>query len=443
MGSGVGNVAKTSCFLTAKGYTMNDLLKAAIAATGTPQIISEQHDPSKIDTSTVAFDRGEAGWARGMTQGQGMTAMAQRRADLNVANGRVSVMVAGEAPWHKLGVNVAEAVTSQQALELANLANWDLQKVETYIDFQDKRVSAGAFAVVRGDNGVVLTKGRAVGKGYEISTNEECFGFVDDVISSGAMFETAGAIRDGQKVWMLAKMPGELSLADGNDEIYNYMLFTTTHDGTGSIHFYPTNERAVCKNTLRMASVGRHGEHAMKFRHTSNISKNADRAKALLRTSSDLFAEFSEKATFLASQPIQADKYFGLCLDNILDITIAEQPLTQAGIDDGSVLKAIVDIADTEKKETEGKRYERATKRRTALLDNILERHESERCEGIAGIAGTAWSAYNAVSEYADHGMRYNGEGVKTQEAQFESNVNGRADVVKQTAFQLAIEQAT
>src|SRR5262249_37410595 len=47
--------------------------------------------------------------------------LAVRRAGLDTTNGKVAVMVAGEAAWHRLGVNVVAAVSSGDAIKLAGL----------------------------------------------------------------------------------------------------------------------------------------------------------------------------------------------------------------------------------------------------------------------------------------------------------------------------------
>src|SRR4051812_8919737 len=99
----------------------DEIMDATIG--GGPEIISEQHDTSKIDAEARRWDKAE---------GAGMSvAAANRMAGLDTTGGRVAVMVAGQPAWHKLGVNVAAAVNSADALRLAGL-NWTVRKDQLF-----------------------------------------------------------------------------------------------------------------------------------------------------------------------------------------------------------------------------------------------------------------------------------------------------------------------
>src|SRR5687768_1677617 len=85
-----------------------------------PVILAEQHDTSKIDWEAGLADRAEMGGA-GRGGAAAMVAAANRRASLDTSTGRVAVVVVGQPAWHKLGVNVRDALTAADAMRLASM----------------------------------------------------------------------------------------------------------------------------------------------------------------------------------------------------------------------------------------------------------------------------------------------------------------------------------
>jgi hypothetical protein len=82
---------------------------------------------------------------------------AVRRAGLDVSTGKVAVMTAGEAArkalWHRLGVQVRDAVTSDQAIALASL-DWTAEEVPTSYQWgEDRHEMVDVLALVRSDTG--------------------------------------------------------------------------------------------------------------------------------------------------------------------------------------------------------------------------------------------------------------------------------------------------
>ena len=149
------------------------------------------------------------------------------------------------APWHGLGARVEEALTSQDALHYSGL-DWQV-KQEPLMTGTFKSVP-GYVANVRSDNDRILG---IVSDSYKVVQNEEAFAFTDALIGEGVRYETAGSLDEGRKVWLLAKLPERYQLV--GEDVDPYIVFTSSHDGSGAIRVAPTPIRVVCQNTLNLA----------------------------------------------------------------------------------------------------------------------------------------------------------------------------------------------
>lgn len=410
---------------------LDDIINAS-----SQSVISEQHDTSKINGEAALIDKNEL-LKSGMSMEQIMQNVqlaALRRANLNVAKGKVSTFAVGKPGWHELGVVVSQAATSAEALQFANLGNFNLTKIPQYVDIGDKKIETGMFGIVRTDINEVLgsVKGR-----YTIVSNEECFDFMDEVIKGGAKYETAGALGKGEKVWMLARMPEVLNVK--GDEVENYILFMTSHDGTTSVSVFPTNVRVVCQNTLRMASDKK--RKGISIRHSKSVKSKIQAAQKALGLYKNEIEKFDSTAQLLASKQIEPQEYFNAVLDDILDVTVAEQRVTQGNLK--NVLDGILEITDTNKRATAEKQLERVLVRRKELFDDIMQRYESERNNSNTAIAGTGWAAFNAVTEHSDYSQlwRNNGNDRQRSENRFESSIYGKGDERKASALELVLER--
>jgi len=456
---------------------MSSLLDGIIEATearftGGPGIVGQEHDLANIG-GTSEDDIGNAVWALAGPRGwdaaeYGITAEAAaamlreadtpanrervveelrrraiRRAGLDTSNGRVAVMVAGEAArkalWHRLGVQVRDAVTSDQAITLASL-DWRVLKVPTAYRWGDESREMGdVFALVRSDTGAHLG---TVGNRYQVIQNAEAFRFMDAVLAEhGARYETAGAIYGGAKVWLQVSLPEAAFTLAGNDRVEATALFTNPHDGSGVARCIPTSDRVVCANTLRVAA-GKAGDAGLKIRHTGSIRGKLDDARRALGIAVKGFERFRDQADTLRATRVPDHRaYFGGVLDAVLDMTAARAKLGAERLADADILAGI--IAGQEAKERAVKSYQRAISERSDLLGDILQRYENER-SGLGGARGTAWGALNAVTEHADHwtGGRKVGTQQERDGRRMESILTGERDGMKQAALASALALA-
>lgn len=179
-----------------------------------------------------------------------------------------SLFYVRETPWHGQGTRVEEAPTSEEAIRLAGL-DWGVEQSPIYL--ADGTEIEGSFANVRSSDNKPLG---IVGNKYKIVQNMEAFAFTDELLGEGVRYETAGSLKDGKIIWLLARMPEQIEIL--GDKVDPYMVFTNTHDGSGAVRVAMTPVRVVCNNTLNMAL--RNAKRTWSARHTGSISTKLDDA---------------------------------------------------------------------------------------------------------------------------------------------------------------------
>lgn len=330
---------------------------------------------------------------------------------ISEASGRAEAFYALKPAWHGLGTVLDHAPDSATAIEAAGL-NWRVdplplvarRSVDTPegIAIDDTDVP-GFVANVRSDTGDILG---VVGSSYRIVQNSEAFGFLDSLLQDGVMrYESAGALKGGRIVWMLARMPSVDTIAAGDDS-RRYVLFTTAHDGTGAIRALPTSVRVVCWNTL---SIAMKSKDSAVIRHTGDIDTKLSIARRYLSQFDQAFTLHSDTARRLADRRYTFDQ-----LESYLSRLFPE---------------------------VEEKRAKTIRERdiESVRLNLINPRNT------VGNIAGTWWSAVNAVTELVDHASTTRGQSPREKsENRMMANfgLHGRAAQFKREAFDVAAELA-
>lgn len=198
-----------------------------------------------------------------------------------------------ERAWHKLGQVFDGQLTVKEALELSH-ADYKVDKRDV---FAITPAIQAAMEQGKVDTDLILDamiKGRAatmrmdknkplgiVSDSYGVVQNSDAFQFVDTLCTGGAgntpVIECAGVLGEGERVFITAKFPEQIILDNKSDDrVDMYIVFTTSHDGTGAVNCMVTPIRVVCNNTLNMA-LGRGGNAGkISLRHTSGINNRLD-----------------------------------------------------------------------------------------------------------------------------------------------------------------------
>ena len=184
-------------------------------------------------------------------------------------------------PWHGLGVRVENALTSREALMTAGL-DWNVTQKDMFTD--DGCMIDGFKANVRETDNRILG---VVTERYQIVQNSEAFAFTDALLGEGVTYETAGALQNGRKTWILAKLPQKYII--NGDEIMPYLVFMNSHDGTGAIKAAMTPIRVVCQNTLNLALAT--AKRSWSTNHVGDIKGKMEDARKTIFYANQYMAE--------------------------------------------------------------------------------------------------------------------------------------------------------
>ena len=275
----------------------------------------------------------------------------------------------GDTPWHGYGQKLDAPATAQEAITAAHL-DWEVGLEPVYANHRQDGAYSGFSIedpyrfVRRQDNKQIL--GMRTSR-YSIVQNRDAFGLFDAVIGPGqGVYHTAGALRGGKVVWILAKVGDTREVVKG-DEIEPYVLLSTSHDGSLPLQMRPTLVRVVCSNTLSYAMRRKDFSDVVTIRHTGNVANKAVEARKALGLTKVYFDRMMEGVEQLVKTPMNEAQMrkFALSL------------YTPTGDDS----------------------MHRYTQEAMSKLGELFY---LGRGQHLRGVRGTAW-AYNAVTEYVDN----------------------------------------
>lgn len=217
----------------------------------------------------------------------------------------------GQVPWHKMGEVVAGRLTAAEAIKAARM-DWVVALEEIYSNHNGISVPIeGHKGVVRQDTGACIG---VVGSRYTPIQNHECFDFMDSLVAEGKMkYETAGTLRGGSVIWMMAKYDGELQI--NGDRHEQWCLLSSSHNGSRNLMLQWTAVRVVCWNTLSMA--WREATNRVCISHRRNWQGKIDEARRVLGLTEDYFKALKANLDGLNEQlltPEQMDQFSRLLL---------------------------------------------------------------------------------------------------------------------------------
>lgn len=319
--------------------------------------------------------------------------------NFNSNTGRHSFFSVKEKAWHGLGQIVHDYPTSAEAIIHAGL-NYQVEKQSIFTVAKEVKTH---FATVRTDTAQILG---VVGSKYEIVQNETAFVFFDSLVQDGGIqYETAGALGNGERIFITAKMPEVLRIGR-NDDIEQYIFLTTSHDGSGSIMAAFTPVRIVCNNTLNAAL--RDHSNAVYIKHTANAEeklKEAARIISISKTTGEMLEQIFNQWAKVRINDAETKKL----------IQLAMAPNTE-------VFKAIA----------EGNTAFEFSRQFEDVCGQVFDYAFTADTQQMPTTAGTLYGAYNAVTGYYQNVNEY-----KTEDHRLKSIMFGTALDRTKKAFEI------
>lgn len=337
--------------------------------------------------------------------------------NFNERTGKYSFFSVQQKAWHNLGQIVSDYPTSHEAILHAGL-DYEVAKSPIYTKGSGIIETANGteighnelevpnyFANIRTDNNAVLG---VVGKDYQIVQNREAFNFFDAIVGGGEgiLYETAGALGNGERIFITAKLPDYIRVGKGDDVTEKYIFLTTSHDGSGSITAAFTPIRVVCQNTLN-ASL-RTMTNVVRIKHTSGAKQRIEDAHKIMGLANTL-----------------SNQLEGI-FNNWAKIKVTDPEV-----------KKLIQLALCPNKETfdllkKGAQEEISTLFKNTVEDAFAYAMTSDT-QLMETTKGTLFGAYNAVTGYYQNVRNY-----KNDEAKLQSIVlGGTAQIKSQKAFEL------
>jgi len=307
-----------------------------------------------------------------------------------------------EKPWHGLGNHLAP----NQPLEVwATQAGMDWSIESADVRFVAPGTGNGVGSIhafpeqkvlYRSDTKAPLS---VVSKRYQVVQPSEILEFYRDLTEAGGYeLETAGVLKEGRKLWALAKT-GQSTSLKGRDRVNGYLLLATACDGTLATTAQFTSVRVVCNNTLAIALGD--GTGAVKVGHRSQFDAQAVKRQLGIAISS--WDGFMARMKALAECKVTdtaAEAYWKRVF------TYQAPTAEEAKLVSERSMKAVQEL----------------------YAGKGLGSH-------LASSSGTAWGLLNSVTEYIDHHRRARSGDHRRDTAWF-----GQGASVKQRAWEESLK---
>lgn len=263
-------------------------------------------------------------------------------------------------PWSGLGTDITDCTTVADALWKAGLDWTVIQKPIQTSELFPVELEGFKANIRDYDNaplGIVTDR-------YKVIQNVEAFQFTESLVSEGVRFEQAGQFQGGRKVWLLAKLPDRYIIS--GEAVNPYVVFVTSHDGSGSVKVAMTPVRAICCNMLNLAL--RNASRTWSANHTGDIEGKLEDARDTL---------------------LHAETYMS-ALGQEIEI------LNHQRVSDADVIAMVGELIPVDEKMTEVQK-----KNVGALRDDLLTRYF--HAPDLESLPRNAFRFIQAVSDHATH----------------------------------------
>lgn len=316
-------------------------------------------------------------------------------AAISMVGGVAEMAYVGATPWHGLGNKLVEGASIETWKEAAGM-NWMVKRSRVRFGDGDRAgIMEDKHVLFRSDTkaplGIVSNKYKVVHPGEVLEF------FRDLVADNGFVLNTAGVLFGGSRFWALAKIGPDASIV-GADLLGQYLLLSTSCDGTLATTATPTTVCVVCNNTLTMALS----------------AKSAQRVTIGHRSVFD---------------PRSVKDRLGIATGGFGDFLAATRKLAAKQTTNGKAAEFIAQLlVDTKTVLGEDVRKSKQYAKIMGLFEGAGMGSELDSREG------TMWGVVNAVTEFVDHHAR-----AKETDNRLASAWFGRGDDLKTAAMERAL----
>lgn len=335
--------------------------------------------------------------------------------ELDFTKGVAAIAYTGDTPWHGYGQRLTPGDSLEKWIEESGM---DYEVLESpifhnrWITNEDKdspigdlRAAAlnphsfkqipGKKILTRSDTDDILS---VVSDRYKLVQPREVMEFFRDLIEGmGFEMHTAGVLKDGNRVWALAKTGKDFNI--NGDVVEGYLMLATSYDGKFSTTAQFTSVRVVCWNTLSWSLEGEESRPVVKIPHTADF--DAGKVKAELGLLGNI-----------------NDVGWNKFQDNV--IKLSEYKVTKR-----DAVNFFLELLDVD---------EEASGRQLQTTKKLLAFYESGPGAKFISSHNTTWGLVNAVSFFTDHARRGRAD------RRFDSASFGSGAQLKAKAFDKALE---
>ncbi len=329
--------------------------------------------------------------------------------EIDMSNNRANIAFAGELPWHGLGFKIDANSTLEQWQTAAGL-NWEVLSEPIYVG---SPTASNKFNLIDNRRALIRSDTRdclsVTSDKYKPLQPLDVLNFFSDLIKKFGAFqmETAGSLRDGKKIWGLAKaVDGHNGFSTGGDAVDRYLLLATSYDYSLPTIVIQTAIRVVCANTLGFAFNAAQGgrEKSIRVRHNTFFNPATIHSRLALDEQWDTFKKVAEV-------------------------------LMQKKMDRDATANYMGHVFYPKAKREAKEFSEKGMKKR---VDELMGIYDMAPGQDLETAKGTAWGALNAVTNFVDHVAKSKNKGIRLDKAWF-----GEGATIKGRAFEEAIAYAS
>lgn len=371
--------------------------------------------------STAGWDRGEV-WEVRSVNGQSLV-LPEHGLDIDAVTGKARLFSAVPA-WHGLGQVIPGGITSID--DVIKLGQLNVPAVSIPVpDYQLPGVpgtfkAPGQFIIANGSTGEFWGMVGKVHKNIDVRAS---FEFMENLAGEGVVWESAGLMGNGRRVFISARVPGGIVIdAEGvNDYTDLFLVVQDARDGSAAYKAMVTPWRPLCQNTNRFAL--RDAVSSVSLRHTSGLTGRIEKTRLTLGMSLKYAEQFAAEGTVLARTAIKAGEFEQLMAE-----------LSAEGKKDGELSGRVFGARDKAEETT------RTAKANDRAEDDLMERFAVES----GRVGPTLYAAEQAYTGRLDWGMTRKGDSAASRwQARIEASLAGADDLAKTRAHAKLLMVAT